>query len=633
MRVSEVAPGDLQPNDSTGSLAQERTEHHYQLDAENLTRLAEKANLGEHSPFETDSAYIAFFDRLCRALHRRSPRNVLLVRERGVGERIVLLELARRGVHAGPAFLNNKQILLSDGRKLDFEQLQSLVCGSPNAPSSSEEVILCLDNFSCLLRSKGKANGFLPAGGVFGGAFPRVIGLVSPREFEEFAACDAELRESFSVVHLHEPELQVATMLVRSFARGLEGHFSVAIDDAAVTRAVDMTDSYILHERLPYKAVRVLQSICDDIEYDRSQLGVSSQSIGELQVVSKISQLTGIPEATLAGTGETVDYRAALGELIVGQDHAVEEVAKELGLIKSGMTDSGKPASVMMFVGQTGTGKTEMAKALAQFYSTSKRLKTFTLGNFSEPHSVSGIIGVPPGYVGHELGGRLVNELNSDPYGVFLLDEADKAHPDVMQPFLNLFDEGWVSDQRGTKAYANRAIFILTTNVGQRQIADMCRSGKSVEEITSAMKESLSRIRHTKSNRPVFSAEFLARIKRIIVFKSLTNEAMSRICQILAAQMRREWPQKRQRELVLPEELAEAIAKRAFEIDDKSQGREGGRIVRKLFADVIEAPIQQAISRSPQAYREGRRIHLFYHPTDGGKDLSCLAKDVRVTFD
>src|SRR5260221_5477749 len=124
---------------------------------------------------------------------------------------------------------------------------------------------------------------------------------------------------------------------------------------------------------------------------------------------------------------------------IIGQDHAERYVARELGLIKGGMTDPNKLASVIMFVGQTGMGKTEMAKALARFYSTSKRLKTYTLGNCVEPHSVATIIGVPPGYVGSDRGGRLVNELNADPYGVFLLDEADKAHPDVLQPFLKLF--------------------------------------------------------------------------------------------------------------------------------------------------------------------------------------------------
>src|SRR4029077_20166302 len=183
------------------------------------------------------------------------------------------------------------------------------------------------------------------------------------------------------------------------------------------------------------------------------------------------------------GIAERSDYEQGLREVIFGQDHAVRAVATELGLIKAGMTDPNKPASVMLLLGQTGTGKTEMAKALARFYSTSKRLKTYTLGNCVEPHSVSTIIGVPPGYVGTDQGGRLINELNADPYCVFLLDEADKAHPDVLQPFLNLFDEGWVCDQRGVKGYADKSIFILTTNVGQRMIADMVQQGKDMSEI------------------------------------------------------------------------------------------------------------------------------------------------------
>src|SRR5262249_51794323 len=132
-------------------------------------------------------------------------------------------------------------------------------------------------------------------------------------------------------------------------------------------------------------------------------------------VVRVVSRASGVPECTLRGLGEQADYEEGFREVIVGQDHVVREVATELGLIKCGMTDPGKPASVMLFLGQTGTGKTEMAKALARFCSTSGRLRTYTLGNCVEPHSVATIIGVPPGYVGHDQGGRLVNDLNSDP--------------------------------------------------------------------------------------------------------------------------------------------------------------------------------------------------------------------------
>lgn len=605
----------------------------WELPLEDLSGVVRGSAGPGDSPYTGDPVYRAFFDALCRGLHRSFPRHVALVRERGVGERAALVELARLGTEGTPPFMKDRRVVILDCRQISPEEVRATIDAVFVRSVLSEDLVLCLDGMSNLLRPQNGANHRAAMLSALSRTRCRVIGVFSPREYEECVSSDGELAELFSMVTLPEPRPEAATILVRHFASGLESHYDVRIDEAAVRRSIVLCDSCILHERLPYKAVKVLRAICDDITYDRSQHGTGGRDrITEADVLAKVAELTGVPEATLAGVGDAVDYRKGLADVIVGQEHVVREVAIEMGLIKTGMVDPAKPASVMMFVGQTGTGKTEMAKALARLYSSSKRLKTFTLGNFSEPHSVSGIIGVPPGYVGHDQGGRLINELNSDPYGVFLLDEADKAHPDVMQPFLNLFDEGWVSDQKGNKAYANRAIFILTTNVGQRQIADMCRSGKSMEEITSVMKDTLSRIRHTKSNRPVFTAEFLARVKRVIVFRSLDQEAMSGICRLLIEQLQSDWVNKRQKRLVLPEDLLTVLARRSFEIDDQSQGREGGRIVRKLIADVIEAPIQAAIATVPDEYRRADSVVIDFN-SEGQTDAERLAPaNIRVNF-
>ena len=442
---------------------------------------------------------------------------------------------------------------------------------------------------------------------------------MTPHDCEELVSDDPDMQEFFTPVEVHEPDVSTATRLLTHFAAGLGEQLQVTIQPEAVRQAVVLSANYILNERLPGKALKILHRVCEDIEFRGGRATTESEStsrpvVTEEDVIRAVADASGVPQETLRGVAEKSDYRQSLSEVILGQEHAVREVATELGLIKAGLTDANKPASVMLFVGQTGTGKTEMGKALARFYSTSKRLRTYTLGNFVESHSVAGIIGVPPGYVGHDQGGRLVNDLNADPYCVFLLDEADKAHPDVLQPFLNLFDEGWVRDQRGVQAWADKSIFILTTNVGQRMIADMAAKGESMEEITRRMKEALSQIRHTKSNRPVFTPEFLARIKRIIVFRPLDEKAMHGITRKLVGEMQAAWREKRGRRLEVPEELVRHIAERAHQVNDKSKGKEGGRIVRKLIAEWIEAAVQRETSERPAEYRACDTVVLKFTP-------------------
>jgi ATP-dependent Clp protease ATP-binding subunit ClpA len=601
--------------------------------SDDLTFRARQGIATEAFPFDGEPRYERLFDSILRVLHRRQANHVLLTGERGVGKSTLISELARLGASGVIPFLQDKRFVALDCRYVPPDESRQRLIGILSFLVARSDVVLCVDGLAALLRGEGAANNKAILLAALAQARFQLIGLVTPREYDELFSDDSDSAEFFDRVDVEEPDVDVALKILRHLAAGLTQKYQVSIEEDAVRQAVMLSANYILNDQLPAKALRILHRICEDIDFERSQRGTARDHVSPDDIVQAVSRASGVPEETLRGIAERSDYEQSLSEVIFGQAHAVREVATELGLIKAGMTDPNKPATVMMFLGQTGTGKTEMAKALARFYSTSKRLRTYTLGNCVEPHSVATIIGVPPGYVGNDQGGRLVNELNADPYCVFLLDEADKAHPDVLQPFLNLFDEGWVSDQRGVRAYANKSIFILTTNVGQRMIAEMVREGKSREEITSRMREALSQIRHTKSDRPVFTPEFLSRIRRIIVFNSLDQAAMEGICRKLIAEMRQTWLEKRGKRLEIPEELVKHIATQAHQVNEKSTGKEGGRIVRKLIAEWIEAPLQRQISERPGEYRKSKSIVLGWAPTQPKpEDSAPFVSDVQARF-
>jgi ATP-dependent Clp protease ATP-binding subunit ClpC len=601
--------------------------------SEDLTWRARAAEAAAGFPFDGEPQYECLFEAITRALHRRQGHHVLLVGERGVGKTTVIADLARRAAAGRIPSLQGRRFLHVDCRYIPADESRARVAGILSHVGGRPELVVTLDGFASLVRSERNADNKAVLLSALHHARCRLIALLTPREFDELFSDETDFAEFFTRIDVGEPDGDVALKILRHFALGLAHKFAVEVDDDAVRQAVVLSANYILNDQLPAKALKILTRICEDIDYERGCLGRPPRRVTADEVVRVVAESSGVPEETLRGIAERSDYEQNLRELIFGQDHAVREVATELGLIKSGMVDPNKPASVMLFLGQTGTGKTEMAKALARFYSTSKRLKTYTLGNCVEPHSVATIIGVPPGYVGHDQGGRLVNDLNADPYCVFLLDEADKAHPDVLQPFLNLFDEGWVADQRGVRAYADKAIFILTTNVGQRMIAELVQQGNSMEAIAARMKEALSQIRHTKSDRPVFTPEFLARIKRVIVFHPLDRTAMGGIAGKLVAELQQTWAAKRGKRLEVPEELTRHVADQAHQMNEKSAGKEGGRVVRKLISEWVEARVQREITQRPGEYRACEAVVLeFLPPGPAAADGTAPAPAVGVRF-
>ena len=543
-----------------------------------------------------------------RALYRKTRRHVLVTGAKGVGKTTFVHELARVASTGRFPFLQAKRFVWIDCQYVAREDSRACLESVLQFTLGQQNLVLCLDGLAALLRRPGGEDNKQ----VFKAALARpelqVVAILSKWEFNDLLGSDAELMEYFTRIEIEEPHGDALVRIVHAIAAQLELEFQLTIPEATVQRTLTLCSGYILNEHFPAKAARLLRHVCEDLDFDRTQRQIDVTEASPETLVQIVATTTGIPRTTLLGDAEQPDFEAALSSDVFGQDDAVAAIASELRLIRAGLVDPNKPASVLLFAGMTGVGKTELAKRLAELYSTSRRLQTFPMGNFTEPHSVSGIIGVPPGYVGHDQGGRLINDLNSDPYSVFLLDEGEKAHPNIWVPFLNLFDEGWLIDQRGRKAYADRAIFVLTTNAGADAIAQMTSSGQSPQEIEDRVRNTLSRVRHERSSQPVFTPQFLARIRKIIVFRPLDAAAMLGICRKLVASLKEAWLRRRDKVLVIADDVVAAVANRGHQLNQKSNGREGGRIIRKLLSELVESRIQLLAVRSPEEYKSSRVI-------------------------
>ncbi len=518
----------------------------------------------------------------------------------------------------------NHQILYLDLSNVGVEDSRACTETLHHAICKSDRLLLCLDGIANLLKRPNGGTNKPLIRSLLSQSHVSAIGTMAHWEFIESILPDRAMQGFFSRIDVTEPDYISTGAIVQHAAARLSSDLSVAIPSAVVDRTVVLTSTFMLGESQPAKSIDVLQQICDDIEFERTQKGVSRNSVAVEDIVRVVSRRTGIAEETITGQGKAFDFTNALMGAIVGQDEAVREVSEELQLIAAGLTEQNKPASVMMFAGMSGVGKTELAKRIAELYSSSGRLQVYSMGNFTESHSVSGLIGVPPGYVGHEEGGRLVNDLIADPYSVFLFDEAEKCHPNVWKPFLNLFDEGWIVDQRGRKAYGDRAIFILTTNAGDRNISQLTVSGVSPIEIADQVRKSLSRVRQERSSQVVFPPQFLSRIKRIIVFRPLSEQAMAGIAKLLIAKMQTRWLHARQKTLEVGHEVADYVGHLAAVANESGDRQEGGRIIKKLINERIEHPILMLSLAQPEEYEHAKSIRVSLKTEVDGENQLCV---------
>ncbi|MFB6676567.1 AAA family ATPase [Streptomyces sp. NPDC056390] len=592
--------------------------------SEDLTWLARTGGIGPAAHLD------GYFEPLCRALHRTENNHVLITGLPGIGTTTLLRELARRAATGEIPFLRRKRFLRVDCKDVAAESSGEQLTALIGQVAGRTDLVVCVDGLGPLLRGRHGADHLLELRRALKERSIHLIGVLAEHDYEDLVAADHVLQELTCRIDMAEPEREAARAMVRLAADALETEFTgIRIERHAVARAVVLAGDFVRHQRLPLSAVKVLRRACEDLDYARRQHGDERSAVTLDEVADVVSELSGMPREQIAGTGgERVDYATALGAEVVGQDQAVRVVADELRRIKAGLAAvSSGPASVLLFAGLTGVGKTELAKRVAGLYSASKRLQTYPMENFTEPHSVSGILGSPPGYVGHERGGRLINELNSDPYCVFLLDEAEKAHPEVLRPFLNLFDEGWITDQRGVKAHGDRAIFILTTNAGH-EIISRLGEGSSDEEISAAVRAKLASER-SRDGTPVFTPEFLARVRRVIVFRPLGGDAMTAIGRKVLDRQAAFWREKREKELTVPEELVQYAGALGHRLNSEAGGREGGRIMAKVLSDLVENPVLAAAEERAEEFQACDRIVVDFvpPPPPGVRDALFSGRD------
>jgi ATP-dependent Clp protease ATP-binding subunit ClpA/lipoprotein NlpI len=467
-----------------------------------------------------------------RTLARRLKANPLLLGDPGVGKTAVVEGLAQRLVANGaPARLANRRIIeLSMGglvagtkyRGTFEERLKSIVKECRENP----EIVLFIDEIHTLVGAGRTEGGSLDAANILKPALARgeitVIGATTVEEYTRSFESDSALARRFQPIRVEEPSQDEALQLLTALKPVYEKHHELRVDPAAITSAVKLSARYIPDRRLPDKALDILDEAGAEAALD------GLDRVTEAIVTRVLSERTGVPvtELTKEERGQLLELEATLSKRVVGQDEAVAQVANAVRMARSGLRDPARPRGVFMFVGSSGVGKTELAKALADtLFPEGDTLIRMDMSEFSDKFTTSRLVGAPPGYAGRGEEGQLSGPLRRRPYAVVLLDEFEKAHPDVQAMFLSLFDEGRLTDAEGREVHANEAFFILTTNAGT-EFSGRSRVGFGGDSAEARRSLAMDRLRQS------FRPELLNRLDDTIVFAPLDAEARQAIADL-----------------------------------------------------------------------------------------------------
>jgi len=550
-------------------------------------------------------------ERVIQTLCRRRKNNPLLVGEAGVGKTAIAEGLARRIVEGNvPEVLKRCHVYALDmgallaGTKYrgDFEQrlkavLKQLV-DNPNA-------ILFIDEIHTLIGAGAASGGTLDASNLLKPALQsgqlKCIGATTYQEYRGVFEKDHALSRRFQKVDVVEPSVPETILILKGLKSRFEAHHGIKYMPSALTAAAELSARFINDRHLPDKAIDVI----DEAGAAQKILPKAKQKriIGKHEIEEIISKITRVPVHTV-----TVDDRNALKTLdrdlkavVFGQDKAIDALAAAIRMARSGLGNPQKPIGNFLFSGPTGVGKTEVARQLA--YIMGVELVRFDMSEYMERHAVSRLIGAPPGYIGFDQGGLLTEAIAKQPYSVLLLDEIEKAHPDIFNILLQVMDHGTLTDNNGRKADFRHVVIVMTTNAGA---AELAKSGMGFSPSQQAGDE-MAEIKR------MFTPEFRNRLDATISFNSLDRDVILRVVDKFLMQLEQQLEEKKV-EPSFTDPLRQYLAKKGFD------PQMGARPMARLIQDMIRSALADEL--------------LFGRLAHGGKVTVDIGPDekIKLTF-
>ena len=516
--------------------------------------------------------------RMIQILSRKSKNNPVLVGDAGVGKTALALGLAQRVADGQvPASLAGMRVLELDlmsvvaGTRFrgDFEERMNNII---NDIEEDGKVILFIDELHTIMGSGSGIDSTLDAANILKPALSRgtlhMVGATTQEEYQKHIEKDAALVRRFAKVTIEEPTVDDSIAILQGLKSAYEQHHRVAITDEAIVTAVTYAKRYLTSKNLPDSAIDLLDEASATVQNAAKSLPKSEEdgleqallkkqykklsqlirqaeegqdqvpsyqlAVTEDAILQTLSRLSGIPvtKLTKSDAKKYLNLEAELHKRVIGQDQAISAVSRAIRRNQSGIRSGKRPIGSFMFLGPTGVGKTELAKALAEvLFDDESALIRFDMSEYMEKFAASRLNGAPPGYVGYEEGGELTEKVRNKPYSVLLFDEVEKAHPDIFNVLLQVLDDGVLTDSKGRKIDFSNTLIIMTSNLGATALRDDKTVGFGALDLSRSQEHMEKRI--FEELKKAYRPEFINRIDEKVVFHSLSDQDMQEVVKVM----------------------------------------------------------------------------------------------------